>query len=831
MTSRQETQQLAIAHYRAAGALFDTDRPGAFRRLQQALELFDQTGDTVGSAAALSGMAEVLFLDGEYERALASWEHALRLDLTRDIRALSVTLDKMACSCANLSRWPRALELWRQALDIDRKVGNIRNQAITLLQIGKACATLGDHAGALAVWNEALPLAETSDAALDVQLELLRGIAQAHMEQNDARQALRHWQRAYFLTDSRGEQLGSATLRANAATCLDELGELSSAVALHLEALATFEGLNDEPTRMAMLRVAARALARNGEAERACAMWKELLEHEQRLGDKASAAATLRLLAQSPKSHRTMFASQRSAGSTGPLLSGEPSFSLSEYTLAPASAPLFRLGELLAALHAGGICCGQLVPGQLELMADGTAAVAHARGFEPNQSLDPKRMAADFRAPFATYPWEDFRAILAGYVRTSYERLDHLQAGYTDSLLDVLGVPEPRPRPRPHALDVPRLLADLGLELVVTGPAPLWPALIWLGEPPPRRAPLGSPTDACLLLLCCLLLEVQCTPTIDDVGEPFGPEQGPAVVHYFAVIRGREAPVAPLLAKLPPGLELAVHFALQVRGIFAVGDASFMGTRAALHEALHSPTLDQAGKLGDALIDVALYCARLLEQQSATFIQSISYAQKAVMLLQSQATGLAQDDARLAALTRSLCGRSWYPAQYSKAAWPAKPVEVGLSNSLLLTYRAIVVSALSLPEDQTQGVLWSAAFRGIDLARSTVRQVHALLGEFSPKDAATSLALLPVIVRCYAFLLDGLLLAATREQARAGRSGWLELFLERDGMPSYLEQERRWIRDFLSLAEAGEFSLAAVNEHVRRGAPFISRRGPETALN
>src|SRR6478609_2362648 len=128
MTSRQETQQLAIAHYRAAAALFDTDRPAAFLRLQQALELFDQTGDTVCSAAALSGMAEVLFLDGEYERALESWEHALRLDSTLDIQALTVTLDKMACSCARLNRWPRALELWRQALDIDRQVGNVRNQ-------------------------------------------------------------------------------------------------------------------------------------------------------------------------------------------------------------------------------------------------------------------------------------------------------------------------------------------------------------------------------------------------------------------------------------------------------------------------------------------------------------------------------------------------------------------------------------------------------------------------------------------------------------------------------------------------------------------------------
>lgn len=830
MTFHQEPRQLAVSRYHEALALFQgRDRPAAFLLLQQASELFEQAGDAVGCAAALSGMAEILFLDGEYARALASWEEALRLDLTGDIGARSVTLDKMGSASAKLGQWPQALELWRQALEIDRRVGNVRNQAITLENMGRACAATGDVAGALVLWNEALPLAEAS-GDLIVQIQLLRDIAQAHLEQDDTRQALQHWQRAYPLADSRGDHLGSAVLRANAAACLDELGELAPAAELYLQALAALKELPDEPTRIALLHGAARALARNGQAERASALWEDALLIASRLGDAESAAESLRLLAQPPTFHRTMFAGRMSARPTTPLLSRAPSFSLSEYTLAPASAPLFRVGELLAALHEGGFRYGQLRPGHMALMADGTAAIARATDCEANQPLDPERMAADFRAPFATYPWEDFRAILAGYARRSYERIDHLEAGFTDSLLDVLGVPASRPRPRPAALDVPRLLASLRIELVVMGPAPLFPALIWLGNPPPRQAQLESPADACLLLLCCLVIGVECMPTIQDAGDPFGPELGPSIAHFFALVRGRVAPDAALLAKLPPGLELAVQFALRVRGLFAADLASFMNLQPHLREAFRSPVLDQASKLGDALIDVALHCARLLEQQSATIVQSISYAQKAVITLQSQATGLAQDEARLAALTRGLCGRTWYPTPHAKAPWPVRPAEVGLSNSLLLTYRALVSSALLLPEDQAQGVLWSAAYRGIDLARSSVRQVHALLGEFSTKDAANSLVILPVIVRCYALLLDGLMLAATREHSRAGRSGWFEFIVERNGEPSYLEQERRWIWDFRTATE-GDFSLDAVNEHVRRGARFISRRGPGDASN
>ncbi|MEO6600711.1 MAG: hypothetical protein ABIQ16_12610, partial [Polyangiaceae bacterium] len=433
------------------------------------------------------------------------------------------------------------------------------------------------------------------------------------------------------------------------------------------------------------------------------------------------------------------------------------------------------------------------------------------------------------RVPFATYPWEDFRAILAGYARSGYERIDHLQSGFTDSVLDALGVPAERPRPRPAALDIPRVLASLGIQIAVTGPAPLTLGLEWASHRP-WQARLESSVDGCLLLLCCLLLDVECEPLIYDVHQCFGTNLGPTFAHFFALVRGQAAPNAALLAQLPPGLDLALHIALKVRGTFAPGEPCFAKVMLQLCDVLRSPAQGQASKLGDALVDVALYCSGLTDEQSATVTESVSYAQKAVMLLQWQATGLAQDEARLAAVTRGLCGRKWYPAPNAQARWPATKVEIALSNSLLLAYKAFVRSALSLPEGQAPGMLWSAAYRGIELARSTVRQVHALVGASSPEDAMDSLRVLPTIVRSYAWLLDGLLLGATQEHERAGRSGWLEFFVERDGEPSHLELERRWIGDFLTALES-DFSLETVDEHVRQGALFIARRGPSYASN
>ena len=189
MTLHSETQQLAISRYQAACSAFDGgDRSAAFLLLQEALKLFEQTGDCC--AEALSGMAEVLFLDGEHARALESWEQALLLDTTGDTRARSMTLDKMGRASANLGRWPQALELWRQALEFDRVIGNVRNQAITMENMARACATLGDGTAALALWKEAMPLAEAS-GDLGVQIQLLRGMARAHFEQDEVRQAFR----------------------------------------------------------------------------------------------------------------------------------------------------------------------------------------------------------------------------------------------------------------------------------------------------------------------------------------------------------------------------------------------------------------------------------------------------------------------------------------------------------------------------------------------------------------------------------------------------------------------------------------------------------------
>jgi len=198
--------------------------------------------------------------------------------------------------------------------------------------------------------------------------------------------------------------------------------------------------------------------------------------------------------------------------------------------------------------------------------------------------------------------------------------------------------------------------------------------------------------------------------------------------------------------------------------------------------------------------------------------------------LQYRGNGGAADEAQLAYMTRALCALSKYPAPLGDEKWPASVESLALASSLLVMYRTFVDAALAVPPQQSTGMLWSAAFRGVDLGRCSLRHLHGMLGVLAPAQAAQWLRLLPTMVQNYALLLEGLLRAAAREHERAGHSGWLSLFVDRDSGPSHLEQERQWLHEFLS-ALSDDVSVELFNSYVARGERFIASRSRPRAAN
>src|SRR6186713_3161423 len=138
---------------------------------------------------------------------------------------------------------------------------------------------------------------------------------------------------------------------------------------------------------------------------------------------------------------------------------------LSEYDVAPQSAPLFSVGERWARLHSDGLSrldgAEQLVLDELgELPATGDATL-------PSPELNTDWAVADILSGLRDHNPADQQAILAGYTRVGYEFLDTIRPGFTDDVLDRLGVSSSRPTPLEWPLDIPALLTGLGVELQV----------------------------------------------------------------------------------------------------------------------------------------------------------------------------------------------------------------------------------------------------------------------------------------------------------------------------------------------------------------------------
>lgn len=868
MSEPDRLQEKARSLFHAARTAFaegDDDR--GLPLLEQVLVLLDRMGDLQGTSVVLALKAEALARKEMYAEAFQIWEPLLLLlDRIGDVSGRSVTLDNMARAAARQGHWRHALELWEQALEIDTKLGGERDRAATLASIGGVAARLGDGTRAVAVWTEALAtfervkdhaqqltvldslarhaakandwsgvehwygrafiVAETA-GDLRTQATLLMNIGSARLHQGDPARALEYWQRAQGLLEELGDRHGATLVLASMGICLDLLGDLPHAVERWQEALSAFVQLGDEDNQASMLGELANAAVRQVEPHRAVALWQQQLKLYQKLDDFDGQAALRRQLSQPVDVSRTFWRAV-SFRPQGRPLEHESCSSLSEYDLAPASAPLFLLGELLATMHSKGVRYGNFRPGHLDLHADGSAWVVRATHVTVDQPITPELVVADFTVPFETYSREDFRAIVAGYARAGYEVLDHERPGFTDALLDLLGAPSVRPRPRPATLDISSSLQALGLKLTVLQK---WPGLSRVERPGPTNLWYERPVDAFLLLLSLLILEVDCEAAFAGGGPPPASDPGSILYQVLQFLQGRAQLSPASLQQLPEGSVPVVRLALQLARTTVfykkeAGAANVFGTALPLLRAALCERPDSSlERLADMFIEVGFFCARWLDQAIEDPTTSKSCAQKSIILLQYLPKGALVDEMRLAGATHALNGCSWYRNREATPEQILSVGELGIANSLLLTYRDYFQVLSDKEEGRPRGTLWSAALRGVHIARSTVRQAHAALeATTDPETGAMLMRLLQVSIKSYAIIMMGMKLTAAEEEMRGEWSGWGYFFGKIGDEPTHLEAELQWITEFRNASVKDDFSVGILNDFVRRGACFLPER-------
>jgi hypothetical protein len=212
---------------------------------------------------------------------------------------------------------------------------------------------------------------------------------------------------------------------------------------------------------------------------------------------------------------------------------------------------------------------------------------------------------------------------------------------------------------------------------------------------------------------------------------------------------------------------------------------------------------DQAGPLGDLLIDTAWRCAHLVAGATGNARGAECYAQKAIIVGEYIASGGEDDESRFVRLWRELRALGWSTGKYEG---PGDLTRLGIMNSLLLTQRALAEASVTAQKSGRPGTLRSAALRGVHLAREALRFAYSASSSRDPEVAAPAFPFLRLTIKNYARLLFSLREMAEVEQQATRASAWLTFF-EFEPTPTLLTRELAWIAEAFETAAQEGFSL------------------------
>jgi tetratricopeptide (TPR) repeat protein len=197
------------------------------------------------NAIHLSSLAYCHYnLDG-YRQAIDLFSQALAID--RDVGdrlGEGIDLTCLGHCHQSLGDYRQAIDLYTQSLDIARDIGHRQSEGANLGCLGRCHYSLGDYRLAMDLLTQALAIArETSDRAFE-RIEL-DGLGRCHYSLGDYRQAIDLLTQALAIARDRGHRLGERIELDGLGLCHYSLGDYRQAIDLHTQALAIARDIGD----------------------------------------------------------------------------------------------------------------------------------------------------------------------------------------------------------------------------------------------------------------------------------------------------------------------------------------------------------------------------------------------------------------------------------------------------------------------------------------------------------------------------------------------------------------------------------------------------------
>ncbi|WP_139362262.1 sensor histidine kinase [Hymenobacter sp. CRA2] len=273
----------ALAHTRLATVLLNLQRyDQALVHSRQALQLFQRTGNALGTAGAWELLGRIRFAQGDTGHARLSYMEALRrFDHLPDKSAQAHLYEHFADLYASQRAWPQAMMAYQRAYGLWQQLGNARSAAITLHAIGRmhleqrhfsraiyylrlsmekaaalhdsvavayalhsageVYATVGNQEVALGYYTRALGQLPRRQAPQDLQVTLFQSVAAGNLAVGNSATAERYLLRALPLARQNPSKGRLSELYHSLAELYRQRGDNTAALA----ALTRFVGLQD----------------------------------------------------------------------------------------------------------------------------------------------------------------------------------------------------------------------------------------------------------------------------------------------------------------------------------------------------------------------------------------------------------------------------------------------------------------------------------------------------------------------------------------------------------------------------------------------------------
>ncbi len=261
--------------------------------LHEALDLFQQSGNTHNKATSNQMLGEAYLSLSDYDRALDYYQRALAI--VRDLGdrwSEARMLYGIGKVYGALSNYDEALAHYAQALAIDRETGEAEGEALTLGSIGSVYFQQGDFERALTNFQQSLSIENPSGIEMR-KAQMLGSIGTVHMALGDLEQALAHLDEALHLFQVWGDRSGEVNTLGNIGLIHQNMGETDQALVYYEQVLDLVREMGDRQGEAATLNNMGTLYIDLSDDEQALSHLEESLKICREIGDRSGEAGAL----------------------------------------------------------------------------------------------------------------------------------------------------------------------------------------------------------------------------------------------------------------------------------------------------------------------------------------------------------------------------------------------------------------------------------------------------------------------------------------------------------------------------------------------------------